>query len=130
MQKQQFWPFLRKQGKKEEKTRPKLVMLFLGRKDTIAQFEAKHCLKDSQKTRPWALGFFVFSGFKGFSLYQPRKIVIIEGLSCWVFLCAMPPVLLGLSGRNSRIIPERPGNTLRAFPGISLESTAGIPQAL
>ena len=41
---------------------------------------------------------------------------------------AIPPVRLGISGRNSGRIPERPGNALRAFPGIPLESTAGIPK--
>ena len=35
-------------------------------------------------------------------------------------------VISPISGRNSRKILERPGNALRAFPGIPL----GIPQAL
>ena len=43
---------------------------------------------------------------------------------------AIHPVRLGLSGRNSRNFRKDPGNDLRAFPGIPLESTAGIPQAL
>ena len=40
---------------------------------------------------------------------------------------AIPPVRLGLSGRNSG---KDHGNALRAFPGISLESTAGMRQTL
>ena len=44
---------------------------------------------------------------------------------------ATPPVRLRLPGGNSGKIPERPpGNALRVFPGIPLESTAGIPQTL
>ena len=42
----------------------------------------------------------------------------------------MPPVRLRLSVGRFRKNPERPGNALRVFPGIPLESTAGIPQAL
>ena len=41
---------------------------------------------------------------------------------------AIPPLRLGLSGRHSGKIPERPRKCLRAFAEISLESTAGIPQ--
>ena len=43
---------------------------------------------------------------------------------------ATPPVWLGLSGRNSGKFLKDPGNALRAFPAIPLDSTAGIPQAL
>ena len=43
---------------------------------------------------------------------------------------ALPPVRLGRSGRNSENFRKDPGNALRASPGIPLESTAGIPQAL
>ena len=48
------------------------------------------------------------------------------------FLCwAIPP---STAGDFPEAIPEKfrkdPGNALRAFPGIPLESTAGIPQAL
>ena len=43
---------------------------------------------------------------------------------------AIPPVRLGLSGRNSEKFRKDPGNALRAFPGIPLESTAGMPQTL
>ena len=41
-------------------------------------------------------------------------------------LSAIPPVRLGLFQKKFR---KDPGNALRAFPGIPLESTAGIPQA-
>ena len=43
----------------------------------------------------------------------------------------LPPVRLGLSGRNSgKKLRKEPGNALRAFPGVPLENTAGISQAL
>ena len=50
----------------------------------------------------------------------------------WRVTCqwAIPPVQLGLFGRNSGKIPERPRNALGAVPGIPLKSTAGTPQAL
>ena len=46
------------------------------------------------------------------------------------YIIGHTPVRLGLSGGNPGKIPERPGNALRAFPGIPLESTAGMPQTL
>ena len=47
------------------------------------------------------------------------------GWTLWV----IPPVRLGLSGRNCGKNPEKkPGNPLRACPGSPLGSTAGMPQ--
>ena len=51
---------------------------------------------------------------------------LIEGEQKW----ATPPERLGLSGRNSGKFWKDPGKALRAFPGIPLESTAGMPQTL
>ena len=42
---------------------------------------------------------------------------------------AIPPVRLGLSGRNSGKNRKDPGHALRAFPGITVESTAGTSPA-
>ena len=39
-----------------------------------------------------------------------------------------PPVRLGLSRKNSGKFQKDPRSALRAFPGIPLESLAGIPQ--
>ena len=44
--------------------------------------------------------------------------------------CLIPPLRLGLSGELPGKFRKDPRNALRAFPGIPLKSTAGIPQAL
>ena len=49
-----FSHFEAKKGKgKEQKGRPKLVVLFLPKSALFPQFQAKNCLKGRQKTRPW-----------------------------------------------------------------------------
>ena len=40
------------------------------------------------------------------------------------------PSTAGTFWKKFRKIPKDPGNALRAFPGIPLESTAGMPQTL
>ena len=52
---------------------------------------------------------------------------VLQGSAAGVHRWAIPPVRLALSGRNSG---KDSGNALRAFPGIPVESTAGMPQAL
>ena len=60
----------------------------------------------------------------------PRERQVVQGPVVSLPRWATPPVRLGLSGRNSEKFRKDPGNTLRAFPGIPVESTAGMPQTL
>ena len=59
------------------------------------------------------------------SAFRRGSVACMWAVRCW----AIPPVRLGLSGGNSGKFRKDPGNALRAFPGISLESMAGIPRA-
>ena len=108
--------------------------------------------KGKRPFKPLSSLFSAFSNLKGSDLY--KLFFIFRELPCWgvplacegrggsqsqshnitchdpLDLWAIPPARLGLSGRNSGKFRKDPGNALRAFPGIPLASTAGIPQAL
>ena len=58
--------------------------------------------------------------------YSPHLAMLRHQKPHW----AIPPAWLGLSGENSEKFLQDPGNALRAFPGIPVKSTAGIPQTL
>ena len=73
------------------------------------------CIKDSRDC---------YGGsFKG-----PDSGLVFLFCPFWDFLWAIPPVRLGLSEDILEKFRKDPGNALRAFPGIPLGSTAGIPK--